>query len=575
VILGPPSGWLVDVDLDCAEAMRLADYFLPGTESIFGRDGKPRSHWEYIAEVPKRVELIDPANGGCLLELRSTGCQTVFPGSTHPSGEAIEWHEDGAPARVDPEALQAAVKMIGAACLLARAAPAEGRHDYLLDVSGALVRGLGTDGAAHLLHPVAREVLGDLYRRQDGERLLAETARKIAGGDPATGWPKLVERAGEKRARKLAEWLGVGRQERPAGMEPPEIGEQPWPAPLAPEASHGLAGEIVRVIEPETEADPAAVLFQFLTAIGNVLGPGSFVRVEADHHPPRLFTVQVGRTSKGRKGTSWGRVRSLLETVSPAWARERVASGLSSGEGIIHEVRDPEDDDGAGGRGLPVDDDKRLLLFEGEFAKALRSMERQGNTLSAVLRDAWDHGDLRTLVKNSPARATGAHVSLVGHVTADELRRYLDRTEMANGLANRLLFVCARRSKPLPRGGRPIDWAGIELRLRQTLAAASNLGEVHRTDAAWALWEKRYAELSADRPGLLGAVLGRAEAQVVRLALVYALLDRQAFIDEPHLRAALACWAYSEASAKFVFGDSLGDPVGTRSSAPCGARPKG
>jgi hypothetical protein len=158
-------------------------------------------------------------------------------------------------------------------------------------------------------------------------------------------------------------------------------------------------------------------------------------------------------------------------------------------------------------------------------------------------------------------RATGAHVSVIGHITADELRRYLDRTEAANGLANRFLFVCAQRSKLLPRGGGRIDWTGIEGRLRHTLAAASNIGEVGRTDAAWAIWEAVYPELSADRPGLLGAVLGRAEAQVLRLALVYALLDRQAFVDAPHLRAALACWEYAEASARHVFADILGDPT--------------
>ena len=197
----------------------------------------------------------------------------MFPGSTHPSGEAVEWHEDGDPARVDPSLLTAAVNRLGAACLLVRAAPAEGRHGYLLDVSGALVRQLGEAGAAHLLHPVAREVLGDLYNKQEGERLIADTARKLAAGEPVSGWPKLVERVGENRARKLAEWLGLPTPADHAEQPADQPAEQPWPAPLAPDAYHGIAGEIVRKIEPETEADPAAMLFQFLAAIGNTLGP--------------------------------------------------------------------------------------------------------------------------------------------------------------------------------------------------------------------------------------------------------------------------------------------------------------
>ena len=204
--------------------------------------------------------------------------------------------------------------------------------------------------------------------------------------------------------------------------------------------------------------------------------------------------------------------------------------------------------------------DKRLFLFEAEFAKALRSMDRQGNILSAVLRDAWDHGNLRTLIKNSPNRATGAHVSASVHITDAELRRCLDQTEMANGLANRILFVCVQQSKLLPRGGQPIDWSDITDRLNLILAGVPT-GEIRRTDAFWKLWEEHYPQLCADRPGLLGAILGRAEAQVLRLALIYALLDRQVFMDACHLRAALACWKYAEASARFIFGDALGDPV--------------
>jgi Protein of unknown function (DUF3987) len=345
--------------------------------------------------------------------------------------------------------------------------------------------------------------------------------------------------------------------------------EQPWPEPLAEAAFHGIAGRIVRTIEPESEADPAGLLFQFLAGIGDVLGAGSYVRVEDDLHPPRLFLAQVGRTSKGRKGTSWGRIRAVLLATAPEWARDRVASGLSSGEGLICEVRDPvtrlETDKKTGERREEVVDhgitDKRLLVVESEFAKVLRVIERQGNTLSPVLRDAWDKGDLRTMVKNSPNRATGAHISLIGHVTADELRRLLDRTEMVNGLANRFLFVCVQRSKLLSRGGRRLDWTEIGQELREILGAASNMGEVGRTEAAWRIWDEVYPTLSADRPGLVGAILGRAEAQVVRLALIYALLDKQSVIDAPHMQAALACWDYAEASARFVFGDTLGDPV--------------
>src|SRR5262249_60231495 len=83
-----------------------------------------------------------------------------------------------------------------------------------------------------------------------------------------------------------------------------------------------------------------------------------------------------------------------------------------------------------------------------------RRIDQEGSSLSALMRLAWDTGRLNTLTKNSPATATDAHISIVGHITELELTRYLSRTELANGFANRFLFACVRRSKVLPRGSR-------------------------------------------------------------------------------------------------------------------------
>ena len=113
---------------------------------------------------------------------------------------------------------------------------------------------------------------------------------------------------------------------------------------------------------------------------------------------------------------------------------------------------------------------------------------------------------------------------MIGHITADELRRYLDRTEAANGLANRFLFVCVQRSKLLPAAAAGSTGRGSRA-ASPALAGAPHIGEVGRTEAAGRSGRRSTPTLSADRPGLLGAVLGRAEAQVLRLALVYALLD--------------------------------------------------
>ena len=175
----------------------------------------------------------------------------------------------------------------------------------------------------------------------------------------------------------------------------------------------------------------------------------------------------VGDTSKARKGTSYGRILGVFKLADPTWASERTLSGLSSGEGVLWNVRDPitaRVKDRKGGTFTdkvtdPGIADKRLFVQEAEFASVLRHMERPGNTLSSTLRCLWDRGDVQSLTKNSPARTTGSLVSIVGHITVEELLKYLTRTEMANGLANQFLFACVKRSKRLPFGASLWTWS--------------------------------------------------------------------------------------------------------------------
>ena len=96
LLLGEPSGGLVDVDLDCPEALALAGDHLPETQSIFGRPPKRGSHHLYVARGAKSRRFADPL-GGMLVELRSSGAMTIFPESVHPRGEAITWESRGEP----------------------------------------------------------------------------------------------------------------------------------------------------------------------------------------------------------------------------------------------------------------------------------------------------------------------------------------------------------------------------------------------------------------------------------------------------------------------------------------------
>jgi hypothetical protein len=350
----------------------------------------------------------------------------------------------------------------------------------------------------------------------------------------------------------------------------------PWPI-IASEALYGLPGKIVRSIDPFTEADPAAVLIHVLTAFGNIIGPGAHAAVQNDLHPARIFAVIVGASSKGRKGTSWSTPKELFSRIDSHWSDCRIRSGLSSGEGLIYHVRDPRK------KSVPVrqkgriidyeqemedagESDKRLFCVESEFSSMLKIMGREGNSLSGVIRQAWDTGNLSTLTRNNPLRATRAHLSVVGHTTKDELTRCLSATEQGNGFANRFLWLLAKRSKALPHGAALPEetMAGLTEKLGKAVAFAQNAGLIVRDAEANKMWETVYPPLSEARPGLAGAVLNRAEAQVLRLSLLYALINCSRVIYVEHLKAALAVWDYCEASANYIFGTKTGNPVADR-----------
>jgi hypothetical protein len=356
------------------------------------------------------------------------------------------------------------------------------------------------------------------------------------------------------------------------------VSAQRWPAPPAAEAFHGLVGEIVRAVEPHSEANPAALLALTLAAFGSACGRGPGWEIGGTFHATSLFVLVIGRTSGGRKGTGWDAIKPVFALADPEWARERVQSGLSSGEGLIHAVRDPQT------KQVPVKDhgkptgeyveeiedhgvqDKRLLARESEFASVLRVMRRDGSTLSTTVRSLWDSGDVRTLTKGKPERATGAHVSIIGDITPDELRRELDDTSAANGFINRFLLVCAERSKELPFGG-SLDPGRLD-ELGDTVRTSLRFAEAQSTiglDAeAATLWTAEYARLTAGHPGMFGAVIGRAAPQVRRLATLYALADMSPDVRLADLRAALALWRYCEDSARHIFGAKLGDHIADR-----------
>lgn len=207
-----------------------------------------------------------------------------------------------------------------------------------------------------------------------------------------------------------------GELREDAGSDPPS-----WPV-LADHALYGVVRSIVGASTEESEADPTAVLATLLTHVGVFIGRGPFVRVGDDHHHARLFCAIVGQSTRGRKGTSEAPVRRLGEFADKRCGPLAWKPGpMSSGEGLIHAIRDG---DGKADAGVA---DKRLLIVEGELADPLRAMQRNGNTLSTVLRATWDGRTLEPLTKANVIKVSNPHVGIVGHITIAEMKELLGR----------------------------------------------------------------------------------------------------------------------------------------------------
>jgi hypothetical protein len=327
---------------------------------------------------------------------------------------------------------------------------------------------------------------------------------------------------------------------------------------------HGIVGDYVRLWAPHTEASPVAIYTTALATCGALIGRGPTWPFGNAHHHARLFVLLIGRTSAGRKGTALSLgAKQFTQLVDEDFAATRCTSGLSSAEGLIAEIRDGTPERQQGARTIPADPgvlDKRLCVVEGELGGPLEAMAREGNRLSAVLRDLWDGVDVRTLVKTDPQRSTRPHVSVIGAITPDELRRLLSKTSISNGLANRFLPVWAERSQSLPDDRAPeqheLDRVTGIIRRRLNDARKYQRMTWHPEGAA--LWRQVYDELSptSELSSTIDALLARGAPYVRRVAMILALLDGASEVDAAHLNAAVQVWRYAEATWRYVYPDS-------------------
>lgn len=316
-----------------------------------------------------------------------------------------------------------------------------------------------------------------------------------------------------------------------------------WPI-LDPLALHGVLGEAVREIGPFTEADPAAILATLVTLTGISIGGGPRVHAGLEPQPARLQLWIVGESALGRKGSSWGAARTIMETADAEMMDNRVLSGFGSGEALVDAAADD------------ASRDCRLVVLAREGGRLLSIMSRLGDTTSAVLRDSYDTDNLAVRSRAKTSVAKQAHIGIVVHITPADLVSQLSDTQIRNGVANRALFCASRRPHLIPRG-RPVppDVSRIACDLGGAIARARGLVNVDFDEAAGAMWDEMYADFGVSAPTPeLADLEARGDMHCLRLAMIFALVDGTRLIGTVHLDAALALWRYCRDSARYLFG---------------------
>ena len=335
----------------------------------------------------------------------------------------------------------------------------------------------------------------------------------------------------------------------------------PQPDPIC---LYGLVGDVARAGSDGTEANPYAIAANFMAYLSCAVGRGPFLPIGNTWHHARLFVLHIGRSGRGRKGDAVSIVsrldealRQLREPAAPPIHR----GGLSSREGLVSLFHDGYKN---GKVEVPAIEDKRLWVVESEFANVLHQGRREGNTLSAALRDCWDGVCLKPATKSNRLYASHPHLCLSGAISPSELLALMRARELTNGFANRFLMIWAEREKivPFPKATPQEAVDALAARILSVLdfvqaerVSVRDHLQIGLTAQAQDIYARLYrGELIDDSGGeRVTALLERRAPMLLRLAMLFALCDLQTQIDVQHIQAAMGWIRHGVESAKFVF----------------------
>jgi hypothetical protein len=500
LLLGEPSGWLVDIDLDWPEARRLAWTILPATEMLSGRASAPASHFWYISDATlKTAKFLDPsaADGSraMIVELRSTGCQTIVPPSVHPCGELYEWHGQLQPAKVDGFELLSRARKLAACALLTRHWKQGQRHQTALALSGMLLRAGWQRARVENFIRLAAAAADD-DEVDDRVRAVETTEQRICRGDGATGIPVLSDLIGGKVVNCLRKWLDLtsGPTVFFGSETPKEIPDDDWPDPeplpigllpvprmtshLIPEPFRAWLCDIAERMQCPLEYPAIGALVSLSSAVGNrmaiypkrhddwmvipnlwgaVVGrPGVLKSPALDEamRPVKRLVAQAGEEYKQRfKDWEFEKLRreaerkNLKEKINKAVkiGKHNELDSLRGELAVLDEAAAPSEhryivnDTTVEKLGELLNQNPRgLLLFRDELTGWLRTLDRDGHEADrAFYLEAWLGGNRFSYdrIGRGTLHIETVTLSILGGIQPSPLSQYL-RSALSGGVGD-------------------------------------------------------------------------------------------------------------------------------------------
>jgi DNA polymerase I-like protein with 3'-5' exonuclease and polymerase domains len=557
---------LVDMDLDCPEAVGAGRAWLPLSNWVSGRKGKPLSHYWYEADGPVAYQEYDDVDGTRLLERRAgDGKQTVVPPGTHELGDEIVWeHLSGRPTPIEVADAVRLAGEVAALSILARHWPRTNgkRQDLVMALAGGLVRGGWEVEKVERFVGVVVELAGDEQSRQR-VKVVVHTAAKVEAGKNVKGWPtmvKLLGRDGGAVVEKVRAWLGLFVPGRTAARDgKPRVRRLEPYRPFPVEALPARLDRFVAEGAAALGCDPAYVALPALAVAASAIGNSRAIRLKRGWDEPSIvWAVVVGDSGTTKTPAFKLAVRHLYAVQERLLEEFRKAKEQWEAEIEVWEKAEPEDrserpeeprfekavcSDATIEKLAEIleDSPRGVLLARDELAGWLGSFARYKGTKGGTDLPNWlemfSAGTVLVDRKTGPRPnlfVKRAAVSVAGGIQPGVLARALTQEFLDAGLAARLLMAMPPR--------RPKAWSEAEVDPETEKGYHDLLDKLRELKfdehpdggrgphvlklspegkAAWVAYYDRWAAEQAGAEGELAAAYSKLEGYSARLTLLH------------------------------------------------------